>query len=43
MKCVVIVDPQLPIGILVNTASILGGSLGKVRPEINGEDIYDKK
>ncbi|WP_257229710.1 DUF2000 domain-containing protein [Leuconostoc sp. DB-1] len=42
MKCVVIVDPELPIGLVANTASILGCSLGKAHPEINGEDTYDK-
>lgn len=40
-KCVMIIDEQLPIGLVANTAAILGVTLGKLYPEGIGEDIYD--
>lgn len=40
-KCVIIIDEQLPIGLVANTAAILGVTLGKLYPEGIGEDIYD--
>nr|WP_270788073.1 DUF2000 family protein [Enterococcus casseliflavus] len=40
-KCVMIIDEQLPIGLVANTAAILGATLGKLFPEGIGEDIYD--
>ena len=40
-KCVMIIDEQLPIGLVANTAAILGVTLGKLYPEAIGEDIYD--
>lgn len=36
-----IIDEQLPIGLVANTAAILGVTLGKLYPEGIGEDIYD--
>ncbi|MCT8193054.1 DUF2000 domain-containing protein, partial [Pseudomonas monteilii] len=32
-KCVMIIDEQLPIGLVANTAAILGATLGKLFPE----------
>lgn len=40
-KCVMIIDEQLPIGLVANTAAIIGVTLGKLYPEGIGEDIYD--
>ncbi len=40
-KCVLIVDEQLPQGLIANTAAILGITLGKQRPDVVGEDIAD--
>ncbi|MBZ0321962.1 DUF2000 domain-containing protein [Enterococcus casseliflavus] len=40
-KCVMIIDEQLPIGLVANTAAILGVTLRKLYPEGIGEDIYD--
>lgn len=40
-KCVVLVDAGLPVGILANTAAILGITLGKMMPEVVGEDVID--
>lgn len=41
-KCVIVLDEQLPLGILVNTATILGISLGKLQPEVVGSDVMDQ-
>ncbi|NDO45907.1 DUF2000 domain-containing protein [Clostridium sp. MD294] len=41
-KCVMIIDGQLPIGIIANTAAIMGITLGKNIPEVVGNDVYDK-
>lgn len=41
-KCVMILDEALPLGILANTAGILGITLGKHVPETIGPDVRDK-
>lgn len=40
-KCVMIIDENLPLGILANTAAILGITLGKHAPELVGKDATD--
>ena len=40
-KCVMIIDENLPLGILANTAAILGITLGKHAPELVGKDAAD--
>ena len=41
-KCVMMIDENLPLGIIANTAAILGITLGKQLPEVVGADVYDK-
>lgn len=41
-KCVMILDEELPLGILANTAGIMGITLGKHIPEAVGADVVDK-
>lgn len=41
-KCVMILDERLPLGIMANTAAILGITLGKAMPEVVGADVTDK-
>ena len=41
-KCVMIIDEQLPLGIIANTAAVMGITLGKNIPEVVGNDVYDK-
>lgn len=41
-KCVMIIDENLPLGIIANTAAIMGITLGKEMPEVIGTDVYDK-
>ncbi len=42
VKCVIVVDENLPIGIISNTTAILGITLGKQHPEAVGKNIIDK-
>lgn len=41
-KCVIILDENLPVGLIANTAAILGITIGKLRPDIVGADIADR-
>lgn len=40
-KCVLVLDERLPLGLIANTAAILGITLGRYRPETVGETVYD--
>ena len=40
-KCVMIIDPELPTGVIANTTAILGMTLGKRFPEQVGNDVTD--
>lgn len=41
-KCVLIIDENLPVGIMANTAAILGVTLGMKMPGVVGDDVADK-
>jgi len=41
-KCVMVIDGHLPLGLIANTAAIMGITLGKAVPEVVGEDVNDK-
>ena len=41
-KCVIIIDESKPLGIMANIVSILSISLGKLRPDIVGDNTPDK-
>lgn len=41
MKCVVVLDGDLPHGVAANTAAILGITLGRRLPGMVGEDVAD--
>lgn len=41
-KCVMVVDEELPLGIITNTAAIMGITLGKMVPEFIGPDVEDQ-
>lgn len=41
MKCVMVIDAELPIGIIANTSAILGVTLGKLLPGQVGDDVVD--
>lgn len=40
-KCVIVLDEALPLGLLCNTAAILGVTLGRQVPSLVGEDVAD--
>lgn len=40
-KCVIVVDEALPIGLIANTAAILGITLGAKLPQTVGADVLD--
>ena len=41
-KCVMVIDGSLPLGLIANTAAILGITLGRQRPDTVGADVYDR-
>lgn len=41
-KCVMVIDANLPLGLIANTAAILGITLGNKRPEVVGCDVSDQ-
>lgn len=41
-KCVMVIDEQLPLGIITNTAAVMGVTLGKYFPDAVGSDVFDK-
>lgn len=41
-KCVMVIDENLPLGIIANTAAIMGITLGKEMPEVVGSDVTDQ-
>ena len=40
-KCVMVIDNELPLGFIANTAAMLGISIGKLHPEMIGSDVTD--
>lgn len=41
-KCVLVLDEALPLGLLANTAAILGITLGSKLPDAVGPEVVDK-
>ncbi|MDO4169919.1 MAG: DUF2000 domain-containing protein [Lachnospiraceae bacterium] len=41
-KCVMIIDENLPLGIIANTAAIMGITLGKEIPKVVGTNTIDQ-
>jgi len=41
-KCVMVIDGDLPPGVIANTAAIMGVTLGKRLPEAVGADVTDR-
>jgi hypothetical protein len=40
-KCALVIDGALPIGVLVNTATILGVTLGRLANDSIRPDVFD--
>lgn len=41
-KCVMVIDDSLPLGLIANTAAIMGITMGKKIPEVVGVDVADR-
>jgi len=41
-KCVMIIDEHLPLGIISNTAAVMGVTLGKHLPQAVGANVLDR-
>lgn len=41
LKCVMVIDEDLPMGLITNTAAVMGITLGKQLPEAVGKDVVD--
>jgi hypothetical protein len=41
-KCVIVIDAELPVGIIANTAAVLSLSLGRAAPHLIGRDLQDQ-
>lgn len=41
-KCIILIDRELPLGLIANTSAILGCSLGRYIEGIIGENVIDK-
>ncbi len=41
-KCVIVVDGDLPIGLIANASAVMGVSIGHLFPEVLGTDTQDK-
>ena len=41
-KCVMIMDENLPLGIITNTAAVMGVTIGKHLPGVVGADVLDR-
>ena len=42
-KCVMVIDENLPLGIIANTAAIMGITMGKQMPEVFGANLKGKR
>ena len=42
IKCVMVIDENLPLGMMTNTAAVMGVTLGKQFPHMVGADVPDK-
>ena len=40
-KCALVIDESLPLGLIANTAAILGAALGKNSPSLLGGNVTD--
>lgn len=42
IKCVMVIDETLPLGIITNTAAVMGVTIGKHLPQAVGVDVTDQ-
>lgn len=42
LKCVMVVDESMPVGIIANSTAVMGITIGKMFPEVVGQAILDQ-
>lgn len=42
LKCVMVVDESMPLGIIANSTAVMGVTIGKLFPEVVGQSITDQ-
>lgn len=42
LRCVMVIDEALPLGIITNTAAVMGVTIGTHFPQMVGENVADK-
>lgn len=42
LKCVMVVDEAMPQGIIANGTAVMGVTIGKLFPEVVGQDVVDQ-
>ena len=42
LKCVMVVDETMPQGIIANSTAVMGVTIGKLFPEVVGQDVIDQ-
>jgi len=42
LKCVMVIDENLPLGIITNTAAVMGVTIGREFPHLVGADVFDQ-
>jgi len=42
LKCVMVVDEAMPQGIIANSTAVMGVTIGKLFPEVVGQDVVDQ-
>lgn len=42
LKCVMVVDEAMPQGIIANSTAVMGVTIGKLFPEVVGQDVIDQ-
>ncbi|EOH86537.1 DUF2000 domain-containing protein [Enterococcus pallens] len=41
-KCVMVVDEKMPLGIIANSTAVMGVTIGKLFPEVVGQNVFDQ-
>ncbi len=42
LKCVMVVDEDMPLGIIANSTAVMGVTIGKLFPEVVGQNVVDQ-
>lgn len=42
LKCVMVVDETMPLGLIANSTAVMGVTIGKLFPEVVGQEVIDQ-